>query len=200
MLKPVVFVLGLLPAAYSSFQVWMLQSGGVHYLGADPARELVLIQGQWAIHFLILTLLVTPVRQITGWIQIARLRRMLGLFTFFYASLHLAAYSALLLELDFSSVGIELVERPYITVGFLAWLLLLPLALTSTNRMVRMLGQNWRRLHRIVYAIALLGVAHVFWLAKSSYFDAFIYGSLLVILLVYRLFSRRKGYSGRVTA
>lgn len=200
MLKPVVFVLGLLPTAYSGFQVWMLQSGRVHYLGADPARELVLIQGQWAIHFLILTLLVTPVRQITSWIQIARLRRMLGLFTFFYASLHLTAYSALLLELDFSSVGIELVERPYITVGFLAWLLLLPLALTSTNHMVRMLGQNWRRLHRIVYAIALLGVVHVFWLAKSSYFDAFIYGSLLIILLGYRLFSRRKDYSGRVTA
>lgn len=191
MIKPIVFVLASLPVLYSVFQIWLLQSGGAHQLGADPGKELVLIQGEWAIRLLILTLLVTPIRKITGWPAIARVRRMLGLFTFFYASLHLLAYSVLLLELDFGAVGAEIIERPYITIGFLAWLALVPLAVTSTNGMIRRLGQSWRRLHSLVYGIAVLAVIHVFWLAKSSYLEAFIYGGMLGFLLIYRLFSAR---------
>ena len=190
MLKPAVFLIGSLPAVYTIVQIWMLQVGGPHQLGADPARELVLIQGEWAIRFLILTLLVTPVRKITGWAQLGRLRRMLGLFTFFYASLHLLAYSFLLLELDFPALGEELIERPYITVGFLAWLMLVPLAWTSSQHMVRRLGGIWLNVHRLVYGIALLAVLHVFWLVKSSYLEASIYGVLLLSLLIYRLFAR----------
>ena len=191
MLKPAVFLMGSVPAVYTILQIWLLQAGSPHQLGADPAKELVLIQGEWAIRFLILTLLVTPVRKLTTWVQVSGLRRMLGLFTFFYASLHLLAYSLLLLELDFSALGGEVVKRPYITIGFLAWLMLIPLVGTSTQLMMRRLGKSWRKLHSLVYGIALLAVFHVFWIAKSSYLNATIYGVMLLSLLIYRLFVRK---------
>jgi len=187
MLRLCVFVIGSLPAAYIGLQVYMLQVGKLHRLGPDPAKELVLTLGEWAMHFLILTLLITPMRKITGWVQFSKFRRMLGLFVFFYASLHLLAYNLLLLELKFSALAKEVIERPYITVGFFAWLLLLPLAATSTPKMVRTLGNSWRKLHRLVYGVAILAIFHVFWLAKSSYLDALIYGMLLLLLLAYRL-------------
>ena len=192
MLKPAVFTLGFLPFVYSAWQVWLLSDGQPNNLGADPGKELLLFQGEWAIRFLVLTLMVSPIRKLTDWREVMKVRRMLGLFTFFYASLHLLAYSVFLLELNFARIGAELVERPFIALGFVAWLALLPLAVTSVDFMVRRLGRRWRQLHMLVYMVAVLAIVHVFWLAKSSYLEAAIYGGILAILLVYRLFKGQK--------
>lgn len=191
MLKPLTFLLCLVPFGYTVVQIWLLQTGASHNLGADPGRELVLIQGSWAIRFLILTLMVSPLRRLTGWVRLTGIRRMLGLYTFFYASLHLLSWAFLLLELDPGRLGEELAERPYISVGFLGWLLLVPLAVTSNAAMVRYLGRRWRHLHAVVYGIAVLAGLHVFWMVKSSYLEATIYGGLLGILLVTRFFLGR---------
>ncbi len=191
-LKRITFIASLVPLAYSILQVYFLQTGAPHNLGADPGKALVILQGEWAINFLVLTLLVTPIREITGWNRIQSVRRMLGLYTFFYATLHLVAYLVLLLELDFANIWADLAERPYITVGFIAFMFLLPLSITSTNAMMRRLRKNWVVLHRLVYGVAVLAVIHVLWIAKSSYLEAFIYGALLGSLLVYRLFKGLK--------
>lgn len=188
LLKPATFILSLLPLTWIFYQVWLLQAGTSHDLGADPGKAIVLFFGEWTIRFLVITLALTPLRTLLEETWPIRVRRMLGLFTFFYASLHLVSYAVFLLELDLGNIARDLVKRPYISVGFAGWLLLLPLAVTSTNAMVRRLGRHWRSLHRLVYCVAVLAVLHVFWLAKSSYFDAFFYGSLLLFLLASRYF------------
>jgi len=188
MFKFLTFLLCLLPLEYSIHQVYQLQTGGANVLGADPAKELVLLQGEWAIRFLLLTLLVTPLRRLAGWRQALKVRRMLGLFTFFYASIHLLAYLLLLLELDFRNLGADILKRPYITVGFTAYLLLVPLALTSNSFAIRLLRNRWAVLHRLVYGVAILVVVHVTWLAKSSYSEAVAYGVIVTILLLVRVF------------
>jgi len=187
-LKFLAFLLCLAPLGYSIYQVYQLQTGGPHVLGADPAKELVLLQGEWTIRFLLLTLLITPLRRLTGWNQLQKVRRMLGLFTFTYASLHLLSYLFLLLELDFSNLGADILKRPYITVGFTAYLFLVPLALTSNNVAMRHLRNRWAVLHRLVYGVAILAVVHVTWLARSSYSEAIAYGVVVAILLVSRVF------------
>ena len=188
MFKLLTFLLCLLPLEYSIYQVYQLQTGGANVLGADPAKELVLLQGEWAIRFLLLTLLVTPVRRLTGWRQAQKIRRMLGLFTFAYASIHLLAYLFLLLELDFGNLGADILKRPYITIGFTAYLLLVPLALTSNSFAIRLLRNRWALLHRLVYGVAILVVVHVTWLAKSSYSEAIAYGVIVTVLLLSRVF------------
>ncbi|MDE0988478.1 MAG: sulfoxide reductase heme-binding subunit YedZ [Pseudomonadales bacterium] len=188
MFKLLTFMLCLLPLEYSIYQVHQLQTGGANVLGADPAKELVLLQGEWAIRFLLLTLLVTPVRRLTGWRQAQKIRRMLGLFTFAYASIHLLAYLFLLLELDFRNLGADILKRPYITIGFTAYLLLIPLALTSNSFAIRLLRNRWAVLHRLVYGVAILVVVHVTWLAKSSYSEAIAYGVIVTVLLLSRVF------------
>lgn len=188
MFKALTFLLCLIPLGYSVYQVYLLQTGGTHVLGADPAKALVLLQGEWTIRFLLLTLLVTPVRRLTGWNRVQKIRRMLGLFTFAYASMHLLAYLLLLLELDFSNLGADILKRPYITVGFTAYLLLVPLAFTSNSYAIKQLRHRWAVLHRLVYGVAILGVVHVTWLARSSYLEAFVYGVIVAILLLSRVF------------
>jgi len=188
MFKLLTFLLCLLPLEYSIYQVYQLQTGGANVLGADPAKVLVLLQGEWAIRFLLLTLLVTPVRRLTGWRQAQKIRRMLGLFTFAYASTHLLAYLFLLLELDFRNLGADILKRPYITIGFTAYLLLVPLALTSNSFAIRLLRNRWALLHRLVYGVAILVVVHVTWLAKSSYSEAIAYGVIVTVLLLSRVF------------
>ena len=188
MFKLLTFLLCLLPLEYSIYQVYQLQTGGANVLGADPAKALVLLQGEWAIRFLLLTLLVTPVRRLTGWHQAQKIRRMLGLFTFAYASTHLLAYLFLLLELDFRNLGADILKRPYITIGFTAYLLLVPLALTSNSFAIRLLRNRWALLHRLVYGVAILVVVHVTWLAKSSYSEAIAYGVIVTVLLLSRVF------------
>jgi sulfoxide reductase heme-binding subunit YedZ len=162
-------------------------------LGADPAKTIVLFTGEWTIYFLFITLAVTPLRRLISfknvhfrWLQIHR--RMLGLFTLFYAILHVFAFLMFILGLDFSRFGKELVERPYILVTIPAVVLLIALGITSTKAMMRRLGKNWLRLHKSIYLIAILAWVHVFMQVRSSYFEVVLFGVITVFLLGIRLY------------
>lgn len=139
---------------------------------------------------LLATLAITPLRQLTGWTVLMRFRRMLGLYAFFYASLHLAAFLVLDLQGWWATVFEELVRRPYITVGFLAWLILLPLAITSTRGWMRRLGRTWARLHRLIHAAAILAVLHFWWVVKSDLREPLIHAAVLAVLLGWRVWRR----------
>jgi sulfoxide reductase heme-binding subunit YedZ len=179
--KPLVFVLCLLPLAHLAWDA-------VHgTLGTDPVAQLEHRSGDWALRLLLATLAVTPLRRISGWHKAVRFRRMLGLFAFFYVSVHLAIYLAIDLGGFWSQLLGEIVKRPYITVGFAAWLLLIPLALTSTQKMMRRLGRRWQPLHRLAYLIALLGVLHYFWLVKADHREPVLYLAIWIALMVARL-------------
>ncbi|MFV0679037.1 sulfite oxidase heme-binding subunit YedZ, partial [Ottowia sp.] len=160
-------------------------------LGANPAEALIRSLGDWALRFLCLTLAVTPLRTITRTPQLLRFRRMLGLFVFFYASAHLLAYGWLDMGLDVADIGRDILKRPFILVGFGTWLLLLPLALTSSNRMVRALGgPQWQALHRLVYVIAGLALLHFFWMrsGKHDYAEVGWYAVMIASLLGWRAY------------
>ena len=157
--KPLAFLLCLLPFA------WLVYGAAADQLGANPAEALIRACGDWTLRFLCLTLAVTPLRIRTRTPQLARFRRLLGLFTFFYACIHLLAYAWLDMGLDAAEIGRDILKRPFILVGFACWLLLLPLALTSFNRAIRWLGgRQWQALHRLVYLIAGLALLHFFWM------------------------------------
>lgn len=182
--KPLVFLLCLLPLA------WLVYGAVANQLGANPAEALIRGLGDWALRFLCVALAVTPVRIHTRTPQLARYRRMLGLFVAFYASLHLVAYAWLDMGLDVADIGRDILKRPFILVGFTAWLLLVPLALTSTNGMVRRLGgKAWRALHRLVYLVAPLALLHFFWMraGKNDFAEVAVYAVILGALLLDRL-------------
>ncbi|HXY95801.1 MAG TPA: protein-methionine-sulfoxide reductase heme-binding subunit MsrQ [Steroidobacteraceae bacterium] len=186
--KPLVFVAGVAPL------VWMVCGAFGWFgasLGADPVKKLEHECGKTALNFLLLTLAVTPVRIILGVPQLLRLRRMLGLFAFFYALVHFTVYLVLDLELNWPTLGTDIGKRPYITIGFTALLLLIPLAATSTNGMMRRLGKRWTALHRLVYAIAILGVWHFYWQVKRDVREPLIYAGILALLLLYRVVRSR---------
>jgi sulfoxide reductase heme-binding subunit YedZ len=179
--KPLVFVLCLLPLAHLAWDA-------VHgTLGTDPVAQLEHRSGDWALRLLLATLAITPLRRISGWHKAIRFRRMLGLFASFYVSVHLAIYLAIDLGGFWSQLLGEIVKRPYITVGFAAWLLLIPLALTSTQKMMRRLGRRWQPLHRLAYLIALLGVLHYFWLVKADHREPALYLAIWIALMCARL-------------
>jgi len=182
--KPLVFVAGVAPLAWMVCGALQLFGAG---LGADPVKKLEHECGKTALNFLLLTLTVTPVRDLTGLPQLLRLRRMLGLFAFFYAVVHFTVYLVLDLELNFRLLGADIVKRPYITIGFSALLLLLPLALTSTNGMMRRLGRRWQSLHRLIYPIAALAVWHFYWQVKRDVREPLLYVGMLALLLAYRV-------------
>lgn len=179
--KPAVFALCLLPVALLVLDAF---TGG---LGVNPIEDVTHRTGDWALRLLLVTLAVTPLRRITGWSALIRLRRMLGLFAFFYASLHFATWLVLDQFFDWRAMLEDILERPFITVGFLAFLLLIPLAATSTDAMIRRLGRNWQRLHRLIYPIAILAVLHFWWLVKADLLEPAIHAAVLAILLVLRL-------------
>ncbi len=157
-------------------------------MGANPIEEITHRTGWWTLAFLMATLAVTPVRQVTGLGWLIKLRRMLGLFAFFYASLHFATYIGLDQFFAFAYILEDIAERPYITVGFTALLLLTPLAATSTKRMVKRIGgRRWKLLHKLVYVAAILGVLHFLWLVKADIREPAIFGAILTALLGYRL-------------
>lgn len=156
-------------------------------LGANPFEALTRQSGEWTLRFLLLTLLMTPLRDILHRAWPLQLRRMLGLYSFFYACLHLMTYLWFDQFFDWREITEDILQRPFITVGITAWILLLPLAVTSTNGMMRRLGRNWRRLHRSIYLIAALGVLHFIWLVKADLREPLIYAGILVGLLGYRL-------------
>ena len=175
------FVLCLLPFA------WLVYSAATADLGPDPAESIMHITGEWALRLLLLTLLVSPLRQWPGWPVVLRLRRMLGLYTFFYACVHLMSFCHFYIGWTAGALIEELAERPYITVGFAAWLLMLPLAVTSTRGMQRRLRRNWQRLHRLVYAVAVLACCHILWQARSDIGEALMYILLFAALLAWRV-------------
>jgi sulfoxide reductase heme-binding subunit YedZ len=199
--KTCVHLLALAPLAILLAQVWSVARTGGDALGADPVAEIEHRLGLWALRFLMLALAVTPLRQLTGKPLLVRFRRMLGLYAFFYVCLHFAAYLGLDLRGYWAQVFEDIAKRPYITVGFAAWLLLLPLALTSTTGWIRRLGRNWARLHKLVYAVGVLAVLHFWWLVKSDIREPALYAGILAVLLGWRawkaLAARRKAALNR---
>ncbi|MHB1052187.1 MAG: protein-methionine-sulfoxide reductase heme-binding subunit MsrQ [Thiobacillus sp.] len=159
-------------------------SGG---LGANPIEFITRSTGTWTLVGLMVTLSVTPLRRLSGWAGLIRYRRMLGLFTFFYVCLHFVTYIWLDQFFDPAAIVKDIIKRPFITVGFSAFVLLIPLAATSTRAMIRRLGRRWQQLHRLVYAIAILGVVHYLWLVKKDLTEPLIYGAVLTLLLLMRL-------------
>lgn len=187
--KPVVFLMCLLPLAVLFLRAFELAGFG---LGANPIEELLHELGRWGLKFLLLTLTITPLRRWTGWTWLLRFRRMLGLYVFFYIVLHFITYAVLDQGLDISAIVEDIIERPYITLGMTGLLLLIPLAATSTKGMMRRLGRRWRKLHRLIYVIAVVGVWHFYWQVKLDTLDATIYALLLTVLLITRVHYSRK--------
>ncbi|MBC7952005.1 MAG: sulfoxide reductase heme-binding subunit YedZ [Rhodospirillaceae bacterium] len=181
-LKPVVFVICLLPLA------WLVWRGLFGYLGVNPIETVNRYLGDWALRFVLIALAVTPLRKITGWAQLARLRRMLGLFAFFYVCLHLSSYLGLDLFFDWQALAKDIVKRRYITLGMAAFVLLVPLAVTSTDAMIRRLGgRRWRMLHKLAYAVGILGVVHYWMMVKADIRQPMLYAAVLAVLLGYRV-------------
>ena len=182
--KPLLFALSLIPFAYL---LWGALSNN---LGANPAEALMRSTGDWVLRFLCITLAITPLREWTGWSALARLRRMFGLFTYFYGVVHFLCYAWLDMNLDFGDILRDIPKRPFILVGTLAMLLMTPLAATSFNRAIRAMGAaRWKTLHKAVYAIVLLGLLHYFWMraAKQNFADWSIYAVIVTVLLGWRM-------------
>ena len=188
LVKPLVFAACLLPALH-------LAAGALGWwsvsLGADPVKVMLLTCGTWTLNFLMITLCMTPLRDLTHSVFWLRFRRMFGLFAFFYVVAHFTVYLVLDQAGNIRAVWQDIVKRPYITIGMLALLLLIPLAVTSTARMQRRLGRRWVRLHRLIYPIAMLGVWHFWWQVKKDIREPLLYACGLAVLLGYRLYKKR---------
>ncbi|HEY2927271.1 sulfite oxidase heme-binding subunit YedZ [Piscinibacter sp.] len=192
--KPLLFALCLLPFAWLFYGAW------ANTLGANPAEALIRTTGDWTLRLLCITLAVTPLRQWTGQNALARFRRMLGLFAFFYASLHFLSYSWLDMGFDLDAIVRDIPKRPFALVGFTALLLMLPLAATSFNRAIKALGaRRWQAIHRAVYAIVLLGLLHFFWMraAKNNFAEVALYAVVIAFLLGWRARRRLIGAPAR---
>ena len=188
LIKPFVFVASLAPLAYLLLGAWQGR------LGANPIETITRSTGLWTLRLMLITLAVTPLRRLTGWNGVISLRRMLGLFAFFYGSLHLLTYVWLDQFFDWAAIVKDVAKRPFITAGFSAYVLLVPLAITSTAGMIRRLGgRTWRRLHRLAYVTAALGVVHYWWLVKADIRPPRNYAILLALLLLVRLFAFYRG-------
>jgi sulfoxide reductase heme-binding subunit YedZ len=185
--KPLLFIVCLAPLG------WLVYGAVANRLGANPAEALIRGLGDWTLRGLWLTLAVTPLRELTGLAALARFRRMLGVFTFFYACLHLLAYGWLDMGLDVAEIGADIAKRPFILMGFTAWALMLPLAATSFNKAIKALGaKRWQALHKAVYAVAVIAMLHFIWMraGKNNFAEPAVYGVILAALLGWRLWSR----------
>jgi sulfoxide reductase heme-binding subunit YedZ len=180
-LKPSVFLVCLVPLGQLAYRAYNAD------LGANPIDTITRFTGSWALIFLLSSLAVTPLRRITGWNELIKFRRMLGLYAFFYALLHFSTFVGLDHFFDLNRIAKDIVKRPYVTAGFTAFVMMIPLALTSTARMIRRLGKRWQQLHRLVYFAAIAGVIHFYWLAKADISRPVQYGIVLTLLLGYRL-------------
>ncbi len=186
-IKPLVFVLCLIPLAFLVFDAL------TNNLGANPIEKITRRSGDWALRMLLITLAVTPMRILLQQPWLLRLRRMLGLFAFFYACLHITSYMVLDQFFAWDDIVKDIIKRPFITVGFIAFVLLIPLAITSTNNMIKRLGAvRWQRLHKLVYLIACLGVLHYFWMVKADLRSPLIHATILAMLLGYRVWVKRQ--------
>ena len=185
--KPLLWVLLLAPLAWLGWELYADRVRG------DLVKQIEIRTGTWAIRFLALSLAITPLRQLTGWSWLVSWRRLVGLFAFFYATVHFGIYLGLDIELDLAEMGESIVKRPYITVGFTAWLLLVPLAVTSTKGWIRRLGgRTWNRLHRLVYVVAVLATTHYLWAVKKDTFWPLVYFAVFAFLLGWRVAKRRR--------
>jgi sulfoxide reductase heme-binding subunit YedZ len=185
LIKVFVFAICLLPLARLGWGVWQ------DALGANPIEFVIRSLGTWALSFLLITLSVTPLRKFSGWTWLARLRRMLGLYAFFYALLHLSTYLWVDQFFDWSAIAKDILKRPFITIGMSTFILLVPLAVTSTNAMVKRLGgRRWQQLHRSIYVIAVLAVTHYWWMVKLDTRQPAIYAAVLALLLGMRVLWR----------
>ena len=185
LLKGLVWLLGLAPV------VWLLWRGFTDRLGANPIEEVLHRLGDTALIVLLVTLSITPIRRLTGWNSLAPLRRPVGLFAFFYLTMHFLWYAVVDQTLDLEFIIEDIVERPYILAGFTAWLLLIPLAVTSTKGWIRRLGKNWRRIHRLVYVATSLGVLHFYWQVKADTYWPIVATTVLAVLMLLRFRRRR---------
>jgi methionine sulfoxide reductase heme-binding subunit len=183
-LKPVVFIVCSIPAGQLAYQAY------IGDLGVNPIETITRFTGSWSLIFLLTSLAVTPLRRLTGRNELIKYRRMLGLFAFFYAALHFATYLGLDLFFDFRAIGKDILKRPYITAGFIGFVLMVPLAITSTAAMIRRLGKRWQKLHRLVYLAAMAGVIHFYWLVKADIRRPAQYGAVLALLLGFRLVTK----------
>lgn len=188
-IKPALFLLCLLPLAWLIWQAFVLGGSG---LGANPVERIQDTLGQWGLRFLLITLAVTPLRDWFNAPWLIQLRRMLGLFAFTYVLLHFLTWLILDQDLYWSGILIDVAKRPFITIGFTALLLLVPLAATSTNAMMRHLGRRWKTLHRLVYAIVLLGIWHYYWQVKADVREPLIYLAIALLLLGWRVWKFRR--------
>jgi sulfoxide reductase heme-binding subunit YedZ len=179
-IRVVVFLASLLPF------MALVRAVATNSLGPDPAEHLMHVTGEWAMRFLVLVLLATPLARY-GFPRLARYRRMLGLYVWFYATLHLLVFAQVYIGWSVEQLIEELAERHYVLVGFLAWLILVPLGITSAHAIRKKMGRYWRQLHKLTYAVATLGWLHMLWLSRSDVGDAFIYGALFLVVLLYRL-------------
>lgn len=187
-LKPLVFVAALLPAG------WLVYGVFAGALGANPVETITNTTGIWTLRLLVVTLAITPVRWLTGWNRLIQYRRMLGLFAFFYGTLHFLTYFILDHSLMFAGVWDDVVKRPYITAGFTAFVLMIPLALTSTQGWIRRLGgRRWNLLHKLIYVSAALGVLHYFWKVKLDATNPLLYAALVAALLGVRVWKWAAG-------
>jgi sulfoxide reductase heme-binding subunit YedZ len=189
--KPIVFICCLIPLA-------MLVWDGFHdALGANPIEKITHRTGDWALRLLLITLSVTPLRILFGWRVLMRLRRMFGLFAFFYVCLHFSTYLVFDHFFDIGEIVKDIIKRPYVTMGFLAFVMLIPLALTSTNKKMKQLGKNWKRLHQLVYVIAVCGILHYLWLVKADLLQPLIHAAILVVLLGVRVWHQRESSNSK---
>ena len=186
--KAIIFAVGLSPFCYLVWGAW------ADALGANPAEYLIRSTGELALRFLCFTLAITPLRVMAKLPELLRIRRMLGLFVYFYAVAHLLCYSWLDMGLEWMDIAIDIAKRPFILVGFTAFVLLTPLAVTSFNRAIRMLGAKyWQRLHRAVYGVAVFAILHFYWMraGKSNFAEVMLYGGILGLLLLWRVWNKR---------
>jgi methionine sulfoxide reductase heme-binding subunit len=185
--KWLLIALGMLPLAR------MLVGLPLGWLGVNPIEFVTRSTGTWTIVSLVVTLSITPLRRVTGWVWLVRLRRSAGLITFFYAALHFITYVWLDRFFDVNDIIKDIIKRPFITVGFAAFLLLVPLAITSNNALIKKMGaQNWQRLHTLVYVIAVLAVVHFIWLARRNPIEPYIYAAIFALLLAARIYWKFK--------
>ena len=184
-LKPGVFILSLFPFLIITYKIFF------NKLGPEPVKEITHFTGEWTLIFICITLSMSPLKRFTNFTFWVKIRRMLGLFVFFYASLHLLTYIGIDYRFSWQPIFDDVVKKKYIFVGFAAWVLLIPLTITSSQKMIILLKQNWKKLHRLIYVIAILGSLHFIWLSKTIYFKPLFYFVLITVLLALRINFKR---------
>ena len=184
-LKPSIFALSLVPFLIITYKIFF------NKLGPEPVKEITHFTGEWTLIFICLTLSMSPLKKLTNINYWVKVRRMFGLFVFFYASMHLLTYVGIDYRFSWQPIFDDVVKKKYIFVGFAAWVLLIPLTITSSQKMMLLLKQNWKKLHRLIYVIAILGSLHFIWLSKTIYFKPLIYFVLIIFLLILRINFKR---------